>query len=218
LPEKRGVIVGIGDFIRDKQSEGMSNEAILALVKAQFPGARTTINSIRWYRTNPKNAEGAVSDAQNHVKQTVSRKYPLPPFLNGVITQEAYDRWLSRKSITHVRRDKKRGNTTAINEAYKKNIHMAVVNSRGHDEYTGEALHWHLVSKYNNDESKESRRKYKALFALLPTVDHVGDGLGAADFKICSWRTNDAKADLAHAEFVDLCRRVISHFERPPIL
>ena len=26
--------------------------------------------------------------------------------------------------------------------------------------------------------------------------DHVGDGLGAADFKICAWRTNDAKHDL----------------------
>jgi hypothetical protein len=187
------MIMGIGDFIRDRQAEGMSNEAILPLVKAEFPSARTTINSIRWYRTNPKNAQ--VVDAQNGVKRVTSRKYPLPPFLNGVITQEAYDRWLSRKSIAHVRRDKKRGNTTAINEAYKKNIHMAVVDSGSRDEYTGEALHWHLVSKYNNEESKKNRRKYKALFALLPTVDHIGDGLGEADFKICSWRTNDAKAD-----------------------
>src|SRR5580704_5139852 len=51
--------MGIGDFIRDRQAEGMSNNDILPLVKAQFAGARTTINSIRWYRTNPKNGPGA---------------------------------------------------------------------------------------------------------------------------------------------------------------
>src|SRR5260370_41904608 len=46
--------MGIGDFIRGRQAQGMSNDEILPFVKAHFPGARTTINSIRWYRTNPK--------------------------------------------------------------------------------------------------------------------------------------------------------------------
>jgi hypothetical protein len=67
-----------------------------------------------------------------------------------------------------------------------------------------------LVSKYDNAESKEGKRDYKAQFALLPTVDHVGDGLGVADFKICSWRTNDAKDDLSLNEFVELCHRVVA--------
>jgi hypothetical protein len=70
----------------------------------------------------------------------VSKKYPLPPFLAGKIDQEAYSRWFSRKSIAHVRRDKKRGNASAINEACKKAIHLAAVDSGGFDEYTGEEL------------------------------------------------------------------------------
>lgn len=135
-------------------------------------------------------------------------------FLSGKITQKVYLRWLSRKSIAHVRRDKKRGNTVAINEAYKMAIHCAVMQSEGEDEYTGEALDWSLVSRYDSAQAKEGRRQYKASFALLPTVDHVGDGLGAADFRICAWRTNDAKNDLAHDAFVELCRSVVTHFER----
>jgi hypothetical protein len=64
-----------------------------------------------------------------------------------------------------------------------------------------------FVSKYDNDESKKDRRKYKALFGhLLPTVDHVGDGLGEPDFKICGWRTNDAKADLTHRNYCSFAR------------
>jgi hypothetical protein len=44
----------------------------------------------------------------------MSKKYALPPFLAEEITQENYLRWLRRKSIAHVRRDKQRGNTTAV--------------------------------------------------------------------------------------------------------
>jgi hypothetical protein len=50
--------MGIGDFIRDRQAEGMSDKDILPLVKSKFAEARTTINSIRWYRTNPKKVPG----------------------------------------------------------------------------------------------------------------------------------------------------------------
>jgi hypothetical protein len=203
--------MGIGDFIRNRQAEGMSNDDILALVKDQIPSARTTINSIRWYRANPKIAQ----DKSRPQSRSMSEKYPLPPFLAGLITQKAYVRWLGRKSIAHVKRDKKRGNTTALNEAYKRAIHLAAVDSAGLDEYTGEALDWHLVSKYDNDESKTHRRKYKALFGRLPTVDHVDEGLGKPNFKICGWRTNDVKADLTHSELLEFCRRVLAHFERP---
>lgn len=78
------------------------------------------------------------------------------------------------------------------NESYKIAIHKAVVLSEGRDQYTGEMLHWRLLGQYRNAESKAGRRRYKAKFALLPTVDHVGDGLGLADFVICAWQTTDS--------------------------
>jgi hypothetical protein len=143
------------------------------------------------------------------------RKYQMPDFVS-VVARDIYEKWLHGRAIAHVKRDKKRGNTTASNEAYKIAIHSAVVQSGGRDHYTGEPLDWSLLCKYSNSESEAQGRRYKAGFALLPSVDHVGDGLGEADFKICGWRTNDAKNDLAHDEFVALCRRVVAHFDRLP--
>lgn len=142
------------------------------------------------------------------------RKYKLPTFLSTLLTQDNYEKWLHRKAVAHVKRDRKRGNVTATNESYKIAIHTAVVVSDGADYYTGENLDWSLIRQYNNDESKAHGRHYKKSLALLPTVDHVGDGLGEADFKICGWRTNDAKNDLNHDEFVALCRRVIAYIDR----
>lgn len=139
------------------------------------------------------------------------KKYPLPPFLTDVVTQEAYETWLRRKAQAHVKRDRRRGNTTAIGESYRVVIHAAVVASNGKDAYTGEMLDWTLISQYDNDLSKEHGRHYKKGFALLPTVDHVDDGLGVANFKICGWRTNDAKHDLDLAEFIAVCRTVLEH-------
>jgi len=144
------------------------------------------------------------------------RKYQLPEFLSGVVTQAFYERWLARKAEAHVRRDRKRGNNEAMREAYKVAIHKAAEASGGRDAYTGEMLCWNLISKYDNESSRLGRRIYKASLALLPTVDHVGDGLGPADFKICGWRTNDAKGDLSVGEFVELCRKVIAHCASVP--
>jgi hypothetical protein len=142
------------------------------------------------------------------------RKYELPTFLSAITDQAAYERWLRRKAAAHVKRDRKRGNRTAVGEAYRVAIHLAVLNCEGRDCYTGEELRWDLLSTYRNDKSRAGRQAYKATLALLPTVDHVGDGQGAADFKICAWRTNDAKNDLSDAEFIQLCRRVIDHHQR----
>lgn len=141
----------------------------------------------------------------------MTKKYPLPSFLDDVVTQEVYERWLRRKAAAHVRRDRRRGNDTAIGESYRVAIHAAVHESAGIDAYTGEVLDWTLISQYDNDESKEQGRHYKKGFALLPTVDHVGDGKGVANFKICGWRTNDAKHDLDLAEFLAVCRTVLEH-------
>jgi hypothetical protein len=144
------------------------------------------------------------------------RKYEIPRFLKEIVTQERYERWLKREALRHLRRDRrKRGNTSATNEEYKTAIHRAVVESGGRDSYTGNALNWSLISTYKNEASKSGGRHYRAQFALLPTVDHADDGHGPADFKICSCRTNDAKSDLTLAEFVQLCKDVVSHQSCP---
>jgi hypothetical protein len=97
-----------------------------------------------------------------------------------------------------VRQDRKRGNAAATNASYKAAIHKAVEDSEGQDAYTGERLDWTLISQYDNDKSKRGGREYKADFAFLPSVDHVADGTGPAGFRMCAWRTNDAKSDLSY--------------------
>jgi hypothetical protein len=137
------------------------------------------------------------------------RKYQLTKKLATLVEQEIYERWLHRKAVAHVRRDRNRGNASATNESYKIAIHKAVCESDGKDFYTKEDLDWSLLSKYGNEQSKKLGRHYKKQFAFLPSVDHVGDGTGEADFKICGWRTNDAKNDLSYFEFVELCQKVV---------
>jgi hypothetical protein len=90
--------------------------------------------------------------------------------------------------------------------------HAAAADSSGFDEYTGEALHWNLISTWDNEKAKEGRA-YKATLDFLPTVDHVGDGLGEANFKICGYRTNDAKGAMGYDEFIAFCRMVVAHSE-----
>jgi hypothetical protein len=137
------------------------------------------------------------------------KKYSLPAFLESKVNQESYEKWLYRKAQAHLKRDRGRGNISATGESYRLAIHAAVIHSNGIDAYTGEVLDWSLISRYDNDESRTHGRAYKQQFALLPTVDHVGDGIGPADFKICSWRTNDSKSDLSLDEFLRLCKAVL---------
>ncbi|MER9330147.1 hypothetical protein [Mesorhizobium sp. M0488] len=139
------------------------------------------------------------------------RKYQTPNFLGETLAPAKYERWLQRKAVAHRTRDRKRGNKEATIAGYKTAIHKAVIFSEGRDIYTGEQLDWALISTYDNERSKGERRAYKASLALLPTVDHLNDGLGPADFAICAWRTNDAKNDLDADQFVALCRRVVAH-------
>jgi len=141
--------------------------------------------------------------------------YHLPVFLEGTITREQYVRWLNRKTAAHKKRDRGRGNHNATGAEYKRAIHKAVTESSGGiDAYTGEALNWSQISTYDNRKAKAGGRAYKALYAMLPTIDHIGDGTGPADFAICGWRTNDAKSDMTLTEFLDLCRKLISYAER----
>jgi hypothetical protein len=134
----------------------------------------------------------------------------MPSFLEGVVSPEAYERWLKNKADAHARRDRARGRPCSVS-VYKEAIHAAVILSGGKDAYTGEQLHWNLISKYNNEESKKGRHGYKASFALLPTVDHVSAEATEASFRICAWRTNDAKNDLSLDSFLELCVKALEH-------
>jgi hypothetical protein len=134
--------------------------------------------------------------------------YPVPPGLG--VDQATYIRWLRRKAAAHVKRDRQRCDYEITGEEYRRLIHKAVEGHGTHDFYTGEKLDWSLVSTYSNEDSKLGRTTYKAGFAMLPTVDHIAGENGRYDFVICAWRTNDSKSDLDHAEFVELCRKVIA--------
>lgn len=142
------------------------------------------------------------------------KRYALPACLSGKTDQAAYERWLRRKAAACLKRDRTRCDWEISGEEYRLLIHNAVIRSDAVDHYMGEELRWDLISRYSNEDSKAGRSKYKAQFALLPTVDHVPGADDRYDFVICAWRTNDAKNDLTHDEFVGLCRRVIAHHER----
>ena len=138
-----------------------------------------------------------------------SKLHALPTFLAGRVDPLIYQRWLARKAAAHLKRDRKRGYEGISGSMYREEIHKAVLVSEGRDFYTGEELDWSLISKYNNDDSIVGKHAYKAGFALLPTVDHIESARKNSGFRICGWRTNDAKHDLTHEEFVHLCRLVL---------
>ena len=139
------------------------------------------------------------------------RKRPLPPSLEGRVQPLVYERWLARKAAAHLKRDRKRGYEGISGAAYRDAIHEAVVRSDGKDVYTGEELDWSLISTYNNDDSEFGTHGYKASFALLPTVHRIESSVSKSGFCICSWRTNDAKHDLSHQAFINLCKMVLEH-------
>jgi hypothetical protein len=140
-----------------------------------------------------------------------ARKYTLPKFLDGTVSIEVYDKWLSRKAKAHFDRDRKRGYVDISAALYKEKIHDAVLRSYGKDKYTGEMLNWSLISTYDNEKSKEGKHSYKASFAYLPTVDHVETLYHGSGFCICGWRTNDMKHDLSHGDLIDLCLKIVEY-------
>lgn len=142
----------------------------------------------------------------------------MPPFLEGKVSPDKYESWLTRKASAHVKRDRLRNRTASVS-LYKEAIHAAVLVSKGLDAYTGEQLDWARIGTYDNEASKLGRHGYKSEHALLPTVDHVDSSSTEASFRICAWRTNDAKNDLTVPAFLELCAQVLRHagytIERP---
>lgn len=140
--------------------------------------------------------------------------FPVPPCLSGKCSQADYTHWLYGKAAAHVRRDKKRGNAASVTSSYRQAIHAAVCAGGDRDAFTGEVLRWDLIRTYDNAASKAGRRNCKKRFALLPTVDHLDDGMGAPSFAICGWRTNDCKGDLSLEELADFCRSFLAHRQK----
>jgi hypothetical protein len=138
--------------------------------------------------------------------------YAVPECIKVDCDQVRYKRWLHRKAMAHVKRDRKRQTVCTVAQ-YKAAIHAAVCASEGKDFYTGEQLAWSLVSKWDNESAKSGRAKYKKSMALLPTLDHSIDEKGEPKFVICSWYVNDVKSDLTPEEFLQLCRRVLEYQE-----
>jgi hypothetical protein len=148
-------------------------------------------------------------------------KYPLPAFLEGKFTHLEYFKWLRNKADTLLKRDRKRRKpyaASATKSSYRQEVHKAIINGGERDPYTGESLEWELISKW--DTSHEQPEGYKKRFALMPTVDHVN--ADELKFEICSFRINEAKADLKPEEFIELCKKVAGYrftaigFERHP--
>jgi hypothetical protein len=140
-----------------------------------------------------------------------SIKYVLPNFLVGKCTEKEYLKWLYRKALAHLKRDRKRSKNVISGEQYRKAIHSAVIKGDGLDAYTGKSLRWDLISKYDNSEAKLGGRAHKKKFADLPTVDHINDINGELEFNICSWQVNDAKSDLTFDEFIALCKDILRY-------
>jgi len=140
---------------------------------------------------------------KNKKEQKKDRKYQRPDFLDKLIDQQIYEKWLNRKARGHFNRDKKHDSIQSTCQEYKKAIHEAVYDSNGLDAYTGKDMKWELLATFD-----------RVRIADLPTVDHVRDAKKQPSFKICSWRVNDAKSDLTLDEFVSLCGVIIKFYEK----
>jgi hypothetical protein len=142
--------------------------------------------------------------------------FDLPHCLKDCCDRIAYMHWLQRKAKAHVNRDRERfGRETCTVASYKLKIHEAVIAGGSHDYYTGSALDWSLISKFDNTQAREGGSRYLRTFGSLPTVDHEFDSEGKLlKFVICSWRVNDAKSHLTEQEFVELCEQVIAYRDK----
>lgn len=175
------------------------------------------VGGIYSYSTTPQRALRRLisGGAEKPVAKGVQGKYTAPAYVLESVEQALYADWLHKKAVAHVVRDRKRWKAEISVSEYKQAIHEAVINGNGFDPYTGEKLDWHLIGKYDNESAKGVGSNYKRKFRMLPTLDHQEHAHSTEpNFQICSWEVNDAKSDLTHDEFIELCKRIIQHAER----
>ena len=141
-------------------------------------------------------------------------KRQLPECFNELhVDETAFVRWLHRKAMAHVHRDRRRGFQDLSVGLYKEQIFRAVEEANGCDFYTGLNLDWKLISKWNNDDASTKGGDYKRKFWNLPTVDHENPRNPRSRLRLCSWRVNDAKNDQTIEEFLELAKAIRTHRE-----
>jgi len=146
----------------------------------------------------------------------IIHKYDLPPFLAGILSVSAYDKWLNCKADSLRTRDvklKRPFPQSCSKAVYKQKIHAAILANGEKDPYTGDTLRWDLVATV--DSTAEARLSaglasdiFDKDFFLLPTVDHCDPYAAELSFEICAWIVNSSKTLLNPQEYVDLCRKV----------
>jgi hypothetical protein len=143
-------------------------------------------------------------------------KFYLPPALEGVITEPAYRLWLRKKSLSVCNRDKKDKRPCAQNATravYAEKIHEAVCRNPRNDPFTGEALRWDLIRKYDPKQVSKDRDYFRK-FSLLPSIDHTNPDAPDLEFELCGMQMNRCKAGQTPSEFIALCRKIASYREK----
>jgi hypothetical protein len=139
--------------------------------------------------------------------------FPLPQFLQGLLTPAAYDNWVRVKAWALFKRDKRRKLPVALKSTivqYKETVNGAVGASGPLDPYTGDKLKWDLISTWD-PQSAKSDADYVKQFYLMPTIDHVDPRGNALAFEICSWEVNCCKSFLNPGQFIALCNRIVEY-------
>ena len=186
--------------------------------EAEFPNVLKSksyrIKGNYHYPTTPQRAlKYLISEGKKMpVAKSGQGKYTAPAYVLESVEQALYASWLHRKAMAHVKRDRKRWKAEIRVTEYKQAIHEVVLNGNGLDPYTGEKLDWHLIGRFDNESAKGAGSGYKKQFRMLPTVDHLDHKHSKKPmFQICSWEVNDAKSDLTHDEFIQLCGRIMQY-------
>lgn len=101
--------------------------------------------------------------ARRRTSPALYRKYPLPDYLVGRITESLFDNWLNERANTLRQRELKRKKPYALvttKGMYKGKIYAAVVDAGEFDPFPGDALEWELISSWNSDKAKEGGDEY----------------------------------------------------------
>ncbi|QNN99785.1 hypothetical protein P67b_00026 [Ruegeria phage Tedan] len=68
---------GVGTVAREAIAAGMTNEAALEAVKAEFPEKNTTLASINWYRGDMRKNDKSIPSARELNRQLKEKADPL---------------------------------------------------------------------------------------------------------------------------------------------
>lgn len=154
--------------------------------------------------SNPErqNQSQPVSNAQQSPKLLTQVRNKMRVLHDSIRTESAYVDWIVRfRRVLRIRRCR-RLHSRLISEP-----RSVLVALRSPDSPAA-------VLCMLNSAAAAKRVEYNRELYDLPTIDHVGDGLGAANFAICSWRVNDAKHVQTFDEFVEMCRLVVTFNEK----